>query len=121
MRALHKKMDLQTYAHDKTVSFTFKSPDSASTSSLAPVLVPVPIMYRYYHLGRAYDLNQLKQFQPTGRTVVSFVPLQLLIQELEQVAEFVDDPVIQHYSQCLATAFKKMRNNTSALLLIDAT
>ena len=120
MRALHKKLDLQTYAHDKVVSFTFKSPTVGPTGTLEPVLVPVPIMYRFYHLGRAYDLNQLKQLQPTGHSVVSFVPLQLLIQELEQVAEFVADPVVQHYSQCLVAAFKIMRNDTSTVLHINA-
>jgi len=120
IRALHKKLDLQTYAHDKVVSFTFKSPAADSNGALEPVLVPVPIMHRFYHLGRAYDLGQLKQFQPSGQTAVSFVPLQLLIQELEQVAEFVADPVIQHYCQRLVAAFKVVRTDTSAMLHIYA-
>jgi hypothetical protein len=120
MRALHRKLDLSTYAHDKAVAFTFRSATSADQAQLKSVHVPVPIMYRFYHLGRAYDLNQLKQLQPTGSSSVSFVPLQLLIQELEQVAQFVNDPVIQHYSNILSESFKKVRQDTSCMLHICA-
>lgn len=120
MRALHKKLDLGTYAHDKMVTFTFKSEATTERQQSEPIQVPVPIMYRFYHLGRAYDLNQLKQLQPTGRSVVSFVPLQLLIQELEQVAQFVNDPVVQHYSDLLVQSFKQTRHDTDSMLHVSA-
>ena len=51
IRALHKKLDLSTYAHDKMVVFTLKAAATAEREQLEPVLVPVPIMYRFYHLG----------------------------------------------------------------------
>jgi hypothetical protein len=120
MRALHKKLDLGTYAHDEMVTFTFKSEATTERQQSEPIQVPVPIMYRFYHLGRAYDLNQLKQLQPTGRSVVSFVPLQLLIQELEQVAKFVNDPVVQHYSDLLVQSFKQTRHDTDSMLHVSA-
>ena len=65
-------------------------------------------------------MNQLKQLQPTGSSVVSFVPLQLLIQELEQVAEFVNDPVIRHYSDLLIQSFKQTRHDTDCMLHVVA-
>ena len=120
MRALHKKLDLATYAHDKMVVFTFRSPATIEREQPAPISVPVPIMYRFYHLGRAYDLTQLKQMQPTGSSSVSFVPAQLLINELEQVAQLVSDPVIQHYSDLLVRSFKLVRHDTSSMVHIVA-
>lgn len=120
MRALNKKLDLNTYAHDKTVTFTFRSANDPDSQSFEPIHVPVPIMYRFYHLGRAYDLNQLKQFQPKGISAVPFVPMQLLIQELEQLANLVSDPVIQHYSNLLSTSFAKVRHDTRSVLLVTA-
>jgi hypothetical protein len=120
IRALHRKLDLSTYAHDKTVAFTLRSATSTEQAQLESIHVPVPIVYRFYHLGRAYDLNQLKQLQPTGNSSVSFVPLQLLVQELEQVAQFVNDPVIQHYSNLLTQSFKKARHDTSCMLHVCA-
>jgi len=120
MRALHKKLDLTTYAHDKQVEFEFKPSAGVALEDVTPVSVPVPIMYRLYHLGRAYDLNQLKLLQPTGTTAVSFVPLQLLGQELEQVAELVDDPVIRHYGALLGEIIRKTRHDTEGTLLVKA-
>ena len=97
MRSLGRKLELATYAHDKVA--TFKLASKALVPEAATVSVPVPIMYRFYHVGRAYDLNQLKNLQPSGNAAVDFISIQLLIQELEQVSELIDDPVLRHYGE----------------------
>jgi hypothetical protein len=53
-RPINKKLELSTYAHDKTVGFIGRGGDNAPI-----VHVPLPIMYRLYHLGRAYDLGRI--------------------------------------------------------------
>lgn len=113
-------LDLGTYAQDNTVSFTCRLAVSSEHQSPEPIHVPVPIMYRFYHLGRAYDLNQLKQLQPTGNSLVSFIPAQLLVQELEQVAILVNDPVIRHYSTLLVQFLNQNRNETGSVIHVTA-
>jgi hypothetical protein len=97
MRALHKKLDLATYAHDKMARFKLSGrPDSEEGVS-----VPIPIMYRYYHIGRAYDLHQLKNFSPNGCSTLDFISMKLLVSELGALKELVNDVVLDYYSDQL--------------------
>ena len=77
-------------------------------------------MYRYYHLGRAYDLHQLKNLQPTSSVSMDFLSIQLLVQELEQITEIINDPVLHHYNSLLVPYLKAARENTKDRLILNA-
>lgn len=115
MRSLGKKLELITYAHDKLFSFKLTSSEPDATVS-----IPIPIMYRYYHIGRAYDLHQLKNLQPTSSVSMDFLSIQLLVQELEQISEIISDPVLNHYSNLLVPYLKTTRENTKERLILSA-
>lgn len=117
MRSLGKKLELGTYANDKLFTFRLAS-NSEKPAEL--VAIPVPIMYRYYHIGRAYDLHQLKNLQPTASTVLDFISMQLFMQELEQVTELIDDPVLHYYSNLLIQYLMPTRQNTKDRLILSA-
>jgi hypothetical protein len=120
MRSLGKKLELATYANDKLFTFRLASKSLSSEQPENIVSVPVPIMYRFYHVGRAYDLHQLKNLQPTGSSSIDFVSIQLLVQELEQVMELIDDPVLHHYSNLLLPYLKAARTDTKDRLILNA-
>ena len=116
MRSLAQKLELRTYANDKLV--TFQMTTSAGIAVDSVVGVPLPIIFRYYHLGRAYDLHQLKNLHPTGTVSLDYIALQLLIGELEQVAALVADPVIQAYNATLLPILKSgLTDKTSRLFI----
>lgn len=117
MRALSKKLDLATYARDKLVDFRIVCGGEVSDETM--VSVPVPILYRYYHIGRAYDFHQIKNLQPTGSVSLDFVASQMLCAELEQVGELVNDPVIHAYNAKLLSLLKTARTNTAARLVMQ--
>ena len=118
MRALGKKLELKTYQNDDVVQFTHTGKHKSCAEE--QMLVPVPVMYRYYHIGRAYDLAQLKNLHPGSGTKLSidYVSVQALIQELEQVSELVNDPVLQHYGEALGRYLGEFRTQTSAWLVV---
>ena len=120
IRALGKKLELATYQNDKQVVFAINSQIDLAVGGESSVSVPLPLMYRYYHIGRAYDLHQLKNLHPTGASSVDFLSMQLLIQELQQVAELIDDPVLHHYSARLVAYLVSARSDTKSKLLIRA-
>ena len=82
--------------------------------------MPLRIIFRDYHLGRTYDLHQLKNLHPTGTVSLDNIALQLLIEELEQVAALVADPVIHAYNATLLPVLKSGRTDKSSKLVIQA-
>lgn len=98
MRTLHKKLDLQTYALDKVVRFKLNIHPDQNDEGIS---IPIPIMYRFYHVGRAYDLHQLKNFSPKDHCAVDFISMNLLVAEIEALMDLIDDPVLQHYGDQL--------------------
>ena len=64
--------------------------------------------------------RQLKNLHPTGLAALDFIAVQLLIQELEQVAQLVDDPVLHHYSGQLVPYLKANRDDTKDTLVLHA-
>jgi hypothetical protein len=118
MRELSRKLDLATYAKDTTVRFKWASIDLAAGLADSQVRVPLPIAYRLYHLGRAYDLHQLKNLHPDRSTDLSFIEVQLLILELKQVVSIVADPVIAHYAQVLIPYLARQRSETKDRLVM---
>lgn len=117
MRSLGKKLELATYARDKLFMFRLASKLGTADQPGEAVCIPIPIMYRYLHIGRAYDLHQLKNLHPDHSGSVYFVEMQLLILELEQVSELVDDTVLQHYGNLLVTYLKSARTDTKDRLI----
>jgi cyanate lyase len=118
MRALAKKLELSTYQNDKfVVLILYKQLGGAISTS---VMIPLPIMYRFYHIGRAYDLHQLKNLHPDGgKMVFDFIDIQLLIQEVEQICDLIADPVIRHYATILIPYLKLSSSETKWILAIE--
>lgn len=116
-RPVSKKLELATYAHDKTV--TFKVPGSGDDALL--VQVPLPIMYRLYHLGRAYDLGRIAGLHPTGNVAIDFINSQALGLELDLLASFVHDPVLHHYLDQLEKLIEYVRVDTKRRIIVHGT
>lgn len=118
MRALGKKLEIKTYANDKMVTFRVESRVAIPGEPEASISVPLPIVFRLYHIGRAYDLHQIKNLHPTGSVAFDFISQQLLTQELEQVAELIDDPVLHHFCDLLVPYLKAARADTASMLIV---
>src|SRR3569623_98429 len=98
----------ETYAHDDVVTFRVSKAASPESQALSPVTVPVPLMYRLYHLARAYDLRHIIPLHPTSGTVlIPYVDVQALGLELELVSSIVDAPAID---QCVGQLLKLVSN-----------
>jgi hypothetical protein len=97
VKPLNDALKIETYALHKSVKF---SVDMASDTKHAPaqeVAVPIAIVHRLHHLGRAFDGQAVKHLLPQGMFRIGFIDTQRLISELELVATAVSDPVTQHY------------------------
>ncbi len=112
-RPISKKLEITTYEHDQKVRFIGRGSDDAPT-----VQVPLPIMYRLYHLGRAYDLGRVAGLHPTGNMVVDYVNSQTLSLELDLLASFVQDPVLQYYVQELEQLLAYIRSDTKRSIAV---
>ena len=117
MRALHQKLDLATYSRDKLVRFKLTTHLNPEDSGIS---IPVPIMYRFYHIGRAYDLHQLKNFIPTGTSAIDFISMRLLVAEIEAVREMIHDPVLEHYGTQLIDYISANPEDTKSRLMVSS-
>lgn len=116
MRALHQKLSLATYSRDELIRFRSNNNSDQGDPGIS---VPIPIMYRFYHLGRAYDLHQLKNFIPAGISVVDFISMKLLAAEIEALQELIDDPVLKHYGGQLVDYIGRISVDTKSRLLVS--
>ena len=82
-----------------------------------PISIPVPIMYRMYHLGRAYDFQTMKILIPDGKKMLDWHNLQQLKTEIENLSEVVIDPVITHYTSQLLVPLSETVSKTSCGLV----
>ena len=82
-----------------------------------PISIPVPIMYRMYHLGRAYDFQTMKILIPDGTKMLDWHNLQQLKTEIENLSEVVIDPVITHYTSQLLVPLSETVSKTSCGLV----
>lgn len=115
MRALSRKLDIATYEMDKVTRFKL---DILADPQGEGISVPIPIMYRFYHLGRAYDLHQLKNFIPTGSSAVDFISMKLLAAEIEGLLAVIDDPVLKHYGDQLVQYVGGTLVNSKSRLIV---
>jgi hypothetical protein len=115
-RPLDKKLELATYAHDKTIAYMGRGGDDPPT-----IHIPVPIAFRLYHLGRAYDLARIVGLHPTGSLLVDYVNSQTLLMELELLDSIVDDPVLHHYVDELLRLLIYVRQDTKRSILVKET
>ncbi|WP_156401398.1 hypothetical protein [Duganella sp. Root1480D1] len=84
------------------------------------VPVPIPIMYRFYHIGRAYDLHQLKNFSPRECSAIDFISMNLLIAELEALRELINDSVLNHYGDQLIDYVKRHSIDSKSRMILSA-
>jgi len=119
IKPLNDALSLQTYAEQSRVKFRLV-PESAPLQSGTPeVEVPVAIVYRLHHLGRAYDGQAVKLLLPQGSFQIGFVQLQRLISELDLVAQVVTaDPVSQHYLAQLLPLLRQSSSHPSHVLKV---
>lgn len=117
MRALHQKLDLATYARDKIIRFKLNVHPDPNDEGIS---VPIPIMFRFYHIGRAYDLHQLKNFIPTGSSSVDFISMRLLMEEIGALSELIDDPVLKYYGDQLIDYLGSTFVDTKSRLIVCA-
>ena len=117
MRALRQKLDLATYSQDKVTRFKLSANSDPDDRGIS---VPLPIMYRFYHIGRAYDLHQLKNFIPTAISAVDFISMKLLVAELEALQELIDDPVLKHYGDQLIDYIGGISVDTKSRLIVSS-
>jgi hypothetical protein len=115
IRPINKILDLSTYAGDPPVDFRLVGGDD---HELSRVQIPVSVVYRLYHLGRAFDFQAVKLMHPGSMTRLEYPQLQLLITELEQVASIVHDPVSQHYLASLLPTLRERRTTTACALIV---
>lgn len=113
VKSLNDALKLETYALHRCVKFSVDSGSGSMGSGSDVVAVPIAIVHRLHHLGRAFDGQVVKHLVPQGMLRIGFIDTQRLIGELELVAEAVADPVTQHY---LAKLLPLLRT-TSALPL----
>ena len=52
-------LDIGSYAGDRKVAFRLVGGGRLSGALAATVEIPLPIVYRLYHLGRAYDFQTI--------------------------------------------------------------
>ena len=110
----------ETYAHDDVVTFRVGKAASPESQALSPVTVPAPLMYRLYHLARAYDLRSIIPLHPTSGTVlIPYVCVQTLGLELELLSSIIDDPAIDQCVTQLLELISNTRNDTKFSLLAD--
>lgn len=117
VKATDSLFSLRAYANAKTT--TLQVVDNSERSFLsARIEIPVAIMYRLYHLGRAYDLQHLKLFRPNGQLILDFIQSQQVCSHLEFLNGFLIDPVVQHYTKPLVIALQGARAKSRSALII---
>jgi hypothetical protein len=109
---------VESYANDKKVLFRITTPDRTTDPANDTVEVPISIVYRLFHLGRAYDFPTIKQIHPGGTARIDYVHLPLLTVELEHIYSIVNDPVAHHYLGLLIPLLKSRRHDTKSSLLV---
>ena len=107
--------EMATYENSETNEIRFL--DSSTKSPLCdPTIIPTPILYRLYYLGRAYDLQGLKRFRPDQRNMLGFVDSQQICSELEFLNTVVTDPLVRAFSDEIESKLVSVRGNTNSRL-----
>jgi hypothetical protein len=118
VKPIEKILDIDSYRNDRKVIFRIVGPDQQPRDANDSVEVPISIVYRLFHLGRAYDFQTIKLIQPGGMTRIDYLHLPLLTLEFEQIFHLVNDPVARHYLQTLLPLLKSKRHDTKTALVV---
>jgi hypothetical protein len=119
VKPIDQILDINAYAHETKVTFRMvRTEQTQHNDQSYGVEVPISIVYRLFHLGRAYDFQTVKFLSPSALTRVEYVHLSTLALEFERIFEIVNDPVARHYLQLLLDLLKNNRQNTKTALLI---
>ena len=117
VKATNNLFKLEAYANAKTT--TLQLVDNAERKFLSEKIeIPVAIMYRLYHLGRAYDLQHMKLLRPDGQLILDYIQSQQICSHLEFLNGFLKDPVVQHYANPLITALQEAKTKSRSALII---
>ncbi|MFC0677535.1 hypothetical protein ACFFGH_06680 [Lysobacter korlensis] len=116
-RPLQQKLEPDTYAHDKLVYVRVSLPRGD-----APIEhvthVPLPLMFRLYHLGRAYDLPRIAAMHPRGSFYVDFISLQTLLLELQLLTSVISDPALLPHIEALAGMIELTAGDSGATMFV---
>ncbi|MCP5347251.1 MAG: hypothetical protein R3F41_17020 [Gammaproteobacteria bacterium] len=119
-KPLSKVLDLETYTNQDRVRFIVESGNGDVEPISDAVEIPISIVHRLYHLGRAFDAQVVKLIDPTASFRLDFFKLQSLVSELELVLKIVNDPVTQHYLGMLLPELKKGIKHPGCLLNVSS-
>jgi hypothetical protein len=117
VKAWKNKLNLDSYKESQT-SILQVVGDVNCMRVGEKISIPVPIMYRFYHLGRAYDFQAMKLFRPEGKILIDWIHLQQICGELEYLSEIVIDPVITHFTALLLPVLQSFRTEKGAKMVI---
>jgi hypothetical protein len=107
--------DVATYENSQTNQIRFV--DGSTKSELcAPTIIPTPILYRLYYLGRAYDLQGLKRLRPDQKDTLGFLESQQICSELEFLNRVVTDPLLKAFSDEIESKLVSIRANTKCCI-----
>ena len=117
VKARSKVLDVATYENGLVSNLQLV--DNATRKKLCEeIKIPLAIMFRLYHLGRAYDFQSLKLFRPDGSNILDYSTIQNLCAELELLRNIVTDPVIEHYTNVLIPAIQDTKSKPRASLIL---
>jgi len=119
-KPLNKVLNLETYSNQDRVKFILERGNGSIEPVSDAVEIPISIVHRLYHLGRAFDAQAVKLIDPTASFRLDFFKLQSLISELELVTEIVNDPVTRHYLRKLLPELKKGINYPGCFLNVSS-
>jgi hypothetical protein len=118
VKPLNDALKIETYSLQKCVKFSVDIPSHAGTTPHDEVAVPVAIVYRLHHLGRAFDGQAVKHLLPQGMFRIGFIDTQRLISELELVSTVVSDPVSLHYLAKLLPLLRSTSGHPSSAVKV---
>ena len=119
VKAWNGMLDLQTY--EKADKAVIQLIDNLKREKIGDQIeIPVPIMYRLYHLGRAYDFQTMKLFRPQGKMILDWMNLQQLSSEIEFFNKVIKDPIISHFMEILTPLLNSLRETKGAGMVIVA-
>ena len=83
-----------------------------------PIEIPIPIMYRLYHLGRAYDFQTMKLLRPNSEMVLDRINILELYAEINFLEQVIKDPIITHFIDVLMPILKSVKDIKGAGMVV---
>ena len=113
---LSKIFELSQFETAKKVNFQLTEKNNDISGGIE---IPIAIIYRMYFIGRAYDFQAIKQIQPQGKVLITYINAQRLIAELEMLHSIVKDPILEKYLDTLLPYLYKTRDFKDCSIVVS--